>query len=45
MGNDNNNGLLSVNDLVTGYGKKQVVNGVTLEVASGEIVDRPQWRG
>jgi len=38
MANDNNNGLLSLNDLVTGYGKKQVVNGVTLEVASGEIV-------
>jgi ABC-type branched-subunit amino acid transport system ATPase component len=30
--------LLQVQDLVTGYGKKQVINGVTLEVASGEIV-------
>jgi branched-chain amino acid transport system ATP-binding protein len=30
--------ILKVNELVTGYGKKQVVNGVTLEVASGEIV-------
>jgi branched-chain amino acid transport system ATP-binding protein len=29
---------LSVNSLVTGYGKKQVVNGVTLEVIAGEIV-------
>lgn len=30
--------LLAVVDLVTGYGKKQVLNGVTLDVASGEIV-------
>lgn len=29
---------LRVDALVTGYGKKQVVNGVTLDVASGEIV-------
>ena len=29
---------LRVNSLITGYGKKQVLNGVTLEVASGEIV-------
>jgi len=29
---------LRVNSLVAGYGKKQVANGVTLEVASGEIV-------
>ena len=29
---------MRVQDLVTGYGKKQVVNGVTLDVASGEIV-------
>ncbi|MDT5061143.1 MAG: branched-chain amino acid transport system ATP-binding protein [Acidobacteriota bacterium] len=30
--------LLNVDDLVTGYGKKQVVNGITLHVASNEIV-------
>jgi ABC-type branched-subunit amino acid transport system ATPase component len=30
--------LLNVDSLVTGYGKKQIVNGVTLDVASGEIV-------
>jgi branched-chain amino acid transport system ATP-binding protein len=30
--------LLNVDALVTGYGKKQIVNGVTLDVASGEIV-------
>lgn len=30
--------LLKVDALVTGYGKKQVVNGVSLEVAPGEIV-------
>lgn len=30
--------LLNVDALVTGYGKKQVINGVTLEVAPGEIV-------
>jgi len=30
--------LLNVDALVTGYGKKQVVNGVTLDVAGGEIV-------
>lgn len=29
---------LRVNSVVTGYGKKQVVNGVTLEVASDEVV-------
>src|ERR1035437_2265819 len=31
-------GILRVEALVTGYGKKQVLNGVSLEVASGEIV-------
>ena len=31
-------GFLNVDALVTGYGKKQVVNGVSLEVAPGEIV-------
>jgi ABC-type branched-subunit amino acid transport system ATPase component len=30
--------LLQVNSLVTGYGKKQVLNGVSLDVAPGEIV-------
>ena len=30
--------LLMVGDLVTGYGKKQVVNGVTLAIGAGEIV-------
>jgi len=30
-------GLLRVEDLITGYGKKQVVNGVSLDVARGEI--------
>ena len=30
--------LLRVDGLVTGYGKKRVVDGVTLDVASGEIV-------
>lgn len=30
--------LLKVTELVTGYGKKQVVNGVTLRVDSGEVV-------
>lgn len=30
--------ILHVNGLVTGYGKKQVVNGVSLYVSTGEIV-------
>jgi ABC-type branched-subunit amino acid transport system ATPase component len=30
--------LLSIDSVVTGYGKKQVVNGVSIEVAPGEIV-------
>jgi len=30
--------LLGVRGLVTGYGKKQVLNGVSLEVSAGEIV-------
>ena len=38
MQNDANNGILRVSELVTGYGKKQVVNGVTMEVAKREIV-------
>jgi branched-chain amino acid transport system ATP-binding protein len=32
------NGIFRMEALVTGYGKKQVLNGVSLEVASGEIV-------
>ncbi len=38
MPSKNNSAFLSVADLVTGYGKKQVVNGVSLSVAPGEIV-------
>jgi branched-chain amino acid transport system ATP-binding protein len=38
MTNDGSNALLKVNDLVAGYGKKQILNGVSLEVAPGEIV-------
>src|SRR5574337_2054337 len=30
--------LLRVDSLVTGYGKKQVLNGLTLDVAPGEVV-------
>lgn len=30
--------ILDVNSLVTGYSKKQIVNGVTLHVKSGEVV-------
>jgi len=30
--------MLTVENLVTGYGKKQVLNGVSLEVSAGEIV-------
>jgi branched-chain amino acid transport system ATP-binding protein len=32
------NGIFQVCELVTGYGKKQVLNGVSLEVGRGEIV-------
>ena len=32
------NSLLNVDNVVTGYGKKQVVNGVSLHVSPGEIV-------
>ena len=35
---DENAKLLDVDGLVTGYGKKQVVNGVGLDVGPGEIV-------
>lgn len=35
---DSESRLLSVGALVTGYGKKQVVNGVSLTVAAAEIV-------
>ncbi len=30
--------ILSVQDLVTGYGKKQILNGVSVDVPKGEIV-------
>ena len=30
--------LLQIGSLVTGYGKKQVLNGVSLDVAPGEAV-------
>jgi len=30
--------VLKTDSVITGYGKKQIVNGVTLEVASGQIV-------
>lgn len=30
--------LLGISDLVTGYGNKQVLNGVSLDIAPGEIV-------
>lgn len=30
--------LLRIDSLVTGYGKKQILNGVSLEIAPGEIV-------
>lgn len=32
------NGVLGVAGLVAGYGKKQILNGVSVDVASGEIV-------
>lgn len=35
---DETRGLLNVDAVVSGYGKKQVLNGVTLDVAPGEIV-------
>jgi ABC-type branched-subunit amino acid transport system ATPase component len=35
---DEGRGLLNVDAVVSGYGKKQVLNGVTLDLASGEIV-------
>ena len=35
---ENGHAFLSVRSLITGYGKKQVVNGVSLEIAPGEIV-------
>lgn len=38
MTNEANNGILRVEDLIAGYGKKQVLNGVSLEVVRGEIV-------
>ncbi len=38
MTSDAANGILRVEGLITGYGKKQVVNGVSLSVARGEVV-------
>ena len=38
MSADIPNALLRVSDLVAGYGKKQIVDGVTLGVSPGEIV-------
>lgn len=35
---ENFQSLLEVRDLVSGYGKKQVLNGVTIEVMPGEIM-------
>lgn len=32
------NGIFRVSELISGYGKKQVLNGVSLEVGQGEIV-------
>jgi branched-chain amino acid transport system ATP-binding protein len=38
MAQSGHDGLLRVEDLITGYGKKQILNGVSLEVGRGEIV-------
>jgi branched-chain amino acid transport system ATP-binding protein len=38
MSDNGSNAFLDVADLVAGYGKKQIVNGVSLSVAAGEIV-------
>lgn len=38
MTNEVNNGMLRVEELITGYGKKQVVNGLSLTLAQGEVV-------
>lgn len=38
MAETKQSGIFRVEALVTGYGKKQVLNGVSIEVASGEIV-------
>jgi ABC-type branched-subunit amino acid transport system ATPase component len=35
---DSSRSLLEVEGLVSGYGKKQVLNGVSIEVMEGEIV-------
>ena len=37
MAHEEHDGILQVQELITGYGKKQVVNGVSLSVAPGEI--------
>lgn len=38
MSDNGSNAFLDVANLVAGYGKKQVINGVSLSVGSGEIV-------
>ncbi len=38
MSADSDNAMLQLSELVTGYGKKQVLNGVGLSVPRGEIV-------
>ncbi|MDD5260301.1 MAG: ABC transporter ATP-binding protein [Methylacidiphilales bacterium] len=38
MSAESNNIILGVKDLVAGYGKKQILNGISLEVATAEIV-------
>jgi branched-chain amino acid transport system ATP-binding protein len=38
MAETKQNGIFRVESLVTGYGKKQVLNGVSLEMGRGEIV-------
>lgn len=35
---ESNNGLLGLQNLITGYGKKQIVNGVSLTVSASEVV-------
>ena len=40
MTNDGSNALLKVDGLVSGYGKKQILNGVSLKVAQRVCVLR-----
>ncbi len=35
---ENGHAFLSVRSLITGYGKKQVLDGVSLKITPGEIV-------